>query len=117
MTISDFFKDYNLHDSLLERVEYDKENKQITFNIDFCYWQQKNYTDDMQETGMITLVFSEVNDFDYTPFEIDSDEIISVQNNSENELYFEVCNDMTEECHSLRIKAKHVEFLENNKND
>lgn len=111
MTISDFFKNYNLHDSLLESVTYDKKNKTVTLDIDFCYWQQKNYTDDMPETGMITLVFSDVKDVDYTPFEIDSDEIISVQNDSQNELFFEVCNDMTEECHSLRIEAQQVEIL------
>ena len=117
MTISEFFSEYNLHDCLIESINYDEVRKTITLEIDFCYWQQESYTDDTPETGMITLVFSDVKEFDYTPFEIDSDEIISVQNNSENELYFEVCNDMTEECHSIRIEAQQVEILMDSESD
>lgn len=112
MTISEFFSEYNLHDSLLESINYDEERKTITLEIDFCYWQQESYTDDMPETGMIKLIFSNVTKFDYTPFSINSDEIIGVNNNSDGELYLEFFNDRTEECHSLSIIAEEVEIVE-----
>lgn len=111
MTISEFFRNYNLHDSLLEIVEYNKANKTVMLEIDFCYWQQENYTDDMKERGMVTLVFSDVNKFDYVPFDIDSDKIINIGNDSENELYIEVYNDITEKRHSICIDAKMVDIL------
>ncbi len=112
MTISDFFSKYNLHDSLLENINYDEKRRIVTLEIDFCYWLQENYTGDMPETGMITLIFSNVIKFDYTPFSINSDEIISVNNNSDGKLYLEFFNDITEECHSLCIIAEQVEIVE-----
>lgn len=115
MTISKFFNEYNLHDSLLESISYDEAGKTITLEIDFCYWQQKNYTDDMKETGMITLVFSEVDSFDYIPFSVNSDEIISVSNESENSICIECYDDLTEKSNSIRIVAKRVEVFAEDK--
>lgn len=111
MKLSKFFNEYNLHDSLLESINYDKERKTITLEIDFCYWQQKNYTDDMKETGMITLVFSDVDNFDYIPFVVNSEEIISVSNESENSICIECYDDLTEKSNSIRIVAKLVEVF------
>ena len=54
MKISEFIKAYNLHDSLLEKVEYDSEKKIVEIMIDFCYWQQTGYNDNDPETGLIS---------------------------------------------------------------
>lgn len=117
MNISEFCKNYNLHDSLLESVNYDKEKEIVTLEIDFGYWLQKNYTDDIPETGMITLIFSNVSKFDCASFSINSDEIINIENVSENELYLEVYNDITDECHNLTIIATQVEIKESDMYD
>lgn len=111
MTINNFIKKYNLHDSLLESINYNKKDSTVTLEIDFCYWQQKNYTSIMQETGMIRLIFSNVYEFNCTPFSINSDEIINVSSNSKDRLYIEFYNDVTNECHSACIAAKQVDIF------
>ena len=108
MTISEFIKKYNLHDSLIESIDYDKNNCSVRINIDFCYWQQEYYTDDMQETGEIQIIFSKVSKFECVPVEINCDGIIDVRQTEDNEMYLEFLNDKTEECHSLTIAAESV---------
>ena len=78
MTVKEFIQNYNLHVSLLEKFEYDKNNKIAKIRIDFCYWQQKGYKDDMPETGMIVVRFDNVKNLDFSPYQINSDEIIDV---------------------------------------
>jgi hypothetical protein len=111
MTISEFCKKYNLHDSLIECISYDKEKNIIIIGIDFCYWQQDYYTDGMKETGNIRLIFSEVLNFDYMPYSVNSDEILSVGNTSDDEMFMEVYNDVTEKCYRLTISAKNIDII------
>lgn len=113
MTISELCKKYNLHDSLIEGISYDRVKNVIIIDVDFCYWQQEQYINDMKETGKIKLIFSGVLNFNYTQYPINSDEIISINNTSDNELFLEVYSDVTEECHCLNISAKQVEIINN----
>ena len=41
MTLKEFIQNYNLHDSLLERIDYDKKAATVKLHVDFCYCQQK----------------------------------------------------------------------------
>lgn len=108
MTIKEFVQNYNLHDSLLERIDYDKEAATVTLHVDFCYWQQNSYTDEMPETGNIIIKFSKCVDFQYIPYRINSDEISKVVSNNENEIVLTVFNDLSGKYIELKIIASSV---------
>ncbi len=108
MTINEFIQKYNLHDSLLEKVDYDEKNKSVKLEIDFCYWQQLDYTDDMPETWIITIEFIGVNKFDFTPYQINSDEIVEISHNEKNEIALTVMNDISGKYMDLIIHADDV---------
>ena len=76
MTIKEFVEKYNLHDSLLESINYDKNNRKATLSIDFCYWQQEDYEETLSETGMVLIEFDDVISLNYKHFPINSDEIV-----------------------------------------
>ena len=72
---------YDFHDSLLERVSYDKDNSKVFLEIDFCNWKQTWYSESDEETLMISLVFENVSDVIIPVFELNSDEIIDSDTN------------------------------------
>ncbi len=108
MNISEFIQNYNLHDSLIEKVDYDEKNKIVTIIIDFCYWQQVGYTDDMPETGIIVVDFKNVSKFIFTSYQINSDEIIDVTYDETNGLSLILMNDILKDCVEINIYAETV---------
>ena len=88
MTIKEFIKKYNLHDSLLESITYDEIGSRVTLSIDFCYWQQEDYEEGENETGMILVKF----------------EISSV----DDEITLTVFNDIMNDNVDIIIKADNV---------
>lgn len=108
MKINEFLKNYDLHDSLLEKIKYDKTTDTIQFIIDFCYWQQENYKSDMEETGMIIVEFSGDTHLIYDSYEINSDDIIKVSSNANNTITIIVFNDLSDEYKEITIKANDV---------
>lgn len=108
MTIKEFIQNYNLHDSLLEEIDYNKKTATVKLYVDFCYWQQDGYTDEMPETGNIVIKFSECTNLHYSPYRINSDEISKVVSNNENEIVLTVFNDLSGKYIEIEIKASSV---------
>lgn len=108
MTIKEFIQNYNLHDSLLEKIDYDEETATVNLYVDFCYWQQNNYTDEMPETGNIVIKFIGCTLLHYSPYQINSDEISKVVSNKENEIVLTVFNDLSENYIEIIINASSV---------
>ena len=108
MTPFELFKRYIFHDSLLEKADYSPTDKTAVLEIDFCYWQQSDYTDKMPETGRIQLRFSGVTEFSFPTYPMDSDEIVRVRCDSENTVVMTVYSDLTEEYHKLSVTADSV---------
>ncbi len=71
---------YNLHDSLIESVNYDFKNMMLDITIDLCNWLQDNYVESEPENIIIHMIFSNVISFDtkFLNFKFDSNEIIDV---------------------------------------
>lgn len=59
MTINSFVSQYELHDSLLDKVTVDTESQKVILLVDFCYWMQKGYTNQQPETGMVNIIFND----------------------------------------------------------
>lgn len=78
MTIQELLRTYDFHDSLLEKITYDKAAKKLILRIDLCNWQQEWYDAKMPETEEILFVFEKVNEVQIPKVNINSDEIINV---------------------------------------
>lgn len=107
MTINEFVDKYNLHDSLLESITHDETTKKVVLSVDFCYWQQEGYQEDMDETGMIFIEFDEVESFKYVPYQINSDEIVDISQ-EDNRITLTVFNDISNDNIDIIINAKSV---------
>ena len=65
LTIEEFAKKYYLHDSTIEKINYDAENKTLILEIDFCFWMQIWYDKNTPENGLIAVNFETVSMFEY----------------------------------------------------
>lgn len=76
MKISEFKDQYDLHDSLVEKI--DNSNGKVILDIDFCNWRQKDYKETDDEMKKIRLCFQNVKDYalDGSSGEVDSDTIL-----------------------------------------
>lgn len=112
MTIINFIKMHNLHDSLLEKVDVYPERQAVVLTVDYCYWQQNEYRDGDAETGIVTITFSGVKDFCYDDHKLNSDEIIACTVDSGDRLVMQVASDITGDNHTVIISAEDVEMEE-----
>ena len=65
MTIEQFAEKYSLHDSSLEKVDFDAEKKILTLLIKYCWWWKdcSNKSEDIN--GSIRVIFKDVSLFEY----------------------------------------------------
>lgn len=87
MDIRDFYNEYDLHDSLLEKVDYNCNKLILT--IDFCNWRQKYYCSTESETKLLNLVFYEVKNYSLDAINpsFDSDTILEFRVTNQEEHY------------------------------
>lgn len=102
---------YDFHDSLLERVSYDKDNSKVLLEIDFCNWKQTWYSKSDEETLMISLVFANVSDVTIPVFELNSDEIIEFELLSGKGIRIIIFNDIDDSSYEIAFNAETVEIL------
>lgn len=65
MNLQDFRRQYYLHDSSIEKIDFDAENKTLTMKIDFCFWMQEWYDKTTPKNGLIAVIFEDVSIFEY----------------------------------------------------
>ena len=76
MTIKYFEEKYYLHDSSIDQIDYDEENRRLTLTIDFCFWMQRWYDKSHVKNGLISVTFDNVSHYtyeDYDPSKLFSD--------------------------------------------
>ena len=119
MTITEFEEKYYLHDSTIEKINYDAKNKTLNLEIDFCFWMQIWYNKNRAKNGLISVTFENVSFYeyeDYDPSKLFSDctpEILDTkvdENNTLIMLTFEfVRYEPGEDLYPImRIKAENV---------
>ena len=69
MTITEFEEKYYLHDSTIEKIDYDANNKRLTLTIDFCFWMQLWYDKETPENGLISVTFDNVSYYVYENYD------------------------------------------------
>ena len=102
---------YDFHDSLLERISYDKENSKVFLEIDFCNWKQKWYSESEEETSIILLVFENVSNVIIPVFKLNSDEIIDFVVSEDNSVKIVIFNDIDENSYEIIINAETVKII------
>ncbi len=102
---------YDFHDSLLEKISYDKDTGKVFLEIDFCNWKQTWYSESDEETLMISLVFENVSDVILPVFELNSDEILEFELLSEKGIRLVVFNDIVDSSFEIIFNAETVEIL------
>ncbi len=70
MTIAEFEEKYYLHDSSIEKIEYDAANKKLVMTICFCFWMQSWYNQNELPNGYISVTFENVSLYEYEDHEI-----------------------------------------------
>ncbi len=102
---------FDFHDSLLESISYDNDNKKIFLKIDFCNWKQEWYNESDEETSMISIVFNNASNLSIPNFSLNSDEIIEFDILSDNSVKMVVFNDIDNTSYEIIIRAQTVEII------
>ena len=69
LTITEFEEKYYLHDSTIDKIEYDAENKTLRLEIDFCFLMQIWYEQGTPENGLIAVTFENVSFYEYEDYD------------------------------------------------
>ena len=124
MNIKEFAEKYYLHDSSIEKIEYNYENQELKLKIEFCFWQQIDYNKNEPSNGLILVTFQSVSNFEYD--ENISDKIFADEHDNEildakvlknDTLILNIrettnYNPLEEIFYQLKITAKNVEVDE-----
>lgn len=112
MTITELTKTYNFHDSLITGITRDVLQNQLVVSIEFSFWAQEGVKEGVPETGMIKLVFHEVEDFDCAGLEgnIDYFSILDATADN-NKLSLHLLDDFHDKYYELFISSPNVGFL------
>ena len=65
MTLQEFREKYYLHDSSIEKIDFDADKKVLTMKIEFCFWMQNWYDKTTPKNGLIAVTFENVSRFEY----------------------------------------------------
>ena len=124
LTITEFAEKYYLHDSNIEKINFDEKTKNLTLTIEFCFWMQNWYKNDEPTNGKISVTFENVSFLEYD--ENISEKIFSNELDSEiysadidedgNFVIFSVETISDSDCDdiywNLKIKSENVEVTE-----
>lgn len=63
MNIQELEEKYYFHDSGINAINFDTENKQLTFSIELCYWAQEWHNEGDPEFMELELIFEGVTEY------------------------------------------------------
>lgn len=71
MTIQELCKKYYFHDSMITKISYSKDIKELEFMLEFCNWAQNDYKENDPELLKMKLTFESILDYDGITGDID----------------------------------------------
>lgn len=71
---------YNLHDSLIEKIDYFAADRRVEIQIELCNWQQDGYKHSDLEIIGVYMIFDEVEKYELSlkSYEFCGNEILEV---------------------------------------
>ena len=115
MTISDFIEKYYLHDSGLDEIIVDQENRTVRLLVDLCNWMQDDYVEGEPEIKPIEIVFSGVSKCENLNRAIDKDfgdEFIAADMEDDGTFHAEIETYKDQEYYEIKIQAEDVQVIE-----
>ncbi len=111
MTVQEFCRKYYLHDSLLEKVEFDNYNKTLTFWVSFCEFMQSNYKNGDFENSDRIFTFNNVEEFSFPHnIQLSSDIFLEQKITDENTVNFCMMSDCEPNVYQIKIRCQDVEI-------
>lgn len=108
MKAKEFVDKYYLHDSLISNVSFSKDNAVVSMIIDFAFWMQSWYKEGTEETGLISVTFSSVENYS-CPENVDWEQISILQAvESGGVIKFSLMNDMEDSYLEMTIKSDDI---------
>lgn len=101
---------YNLHDSLIEKIDYFTADRRVEIQIELCNWQQDGYKDSDPEIIGVYMIFDEVEKYELSlkSYEFCGNEILEVIEMDDNTMKIVFLTDDNAE--TIIIKAKRISF-------
>lgn len=119
LTLSEFEKKYYLHDSSIEKIIYDEENKNLILEIEFCFWMQNWYSKNEPSNGKISVSFKNVSVFEYHHHDFENilenldTEVRQTEISDERlKIYIYEYNEIEDSFWWIEIKAENIEVTE-----
>jgi len=86
--INELLAIYDLHDSVVENIEYLPSEKKVLITLELCQWKQADYDESESEMQEGILSFTDVESFTIEPlsFLINSSEILKAKIYPENRI-------------------------------
>lgn len=111
MTLTELDDKYYFHDSSLEAISFDQNHNSLEIVIDFCFWMQPDFKEGMPETGMIQLIFTDVQEFKGEPGSYNDLTILDIIVSENNKLTFQTIDEDNKDYMELTVIAESVEFV------
>ena len=101
---------YNLHDSLIEKVDYSADCKDIIVRIQLCNWKQSNYVESDPEMLSLCMIFHEVEKYELSidGYKFCSNEILDVIEVGDHTLKIVFLTE--DNVATIEIRAKRVSY-------
>ena len=115
MTIEQFVEKYCLHDSGLDEIIVDHEERTVRLLVDLCNRMQDDYVEGAPEIKPIEIVFSGVGKCENLERAIDKDfgdEFIALKMEADGTLRAELVTCKEQEYYEIRIRAEDVQVFE-----
>ena len=112
MTLNEFNEKYYLHDSYIQRVEYDLSNRTVTLDMMFSFWMQDFYKEGDAKQGTMKVVFRNVSKYNCDEGNPAAPLAgILAAKLKDNELILAIMDDETGICFEMTIAAESVEVV------
>lgn len=109
MTLKELDDTFDFHDSSIQKIISDKENKRLIMLIDFCYWMQKDFIEGSIENGIISLTFENVSNYSWINGQIDDYTILGIEV-FEKKICFNIVDEFHDKFFRVSFNADEVFF-------
>ena len=92
-------------------ISFDQNHNSIEIAIDFCFWMQPDYKEGMPETGMVQLIFNDVQEFMGKSGNYNDVTILDIIVSENNKLTFQIIDEDNKEYMELIVIAESAEIV------
>ena len=102
---------YELHDSLIEKILYSPDQKKVEIFVELCNWKQKDYKESEPEMLNMCILFEGVESFQLSnpDYKFDGNEILDVSETEDSTTKFSFLTE--DDVETILIIAQKIECV------